>query len=162
MAAESLKRSVAPAIRPARPDEASTLTDLALRSKAVWGYDAAFIARCRSILTVTPAKLKAWPFFVAELDGRIVGFYGLEPEEAGAVGLDFFFVAPDAIGHGIGRALWQHAVGTARAGKHPALVVVSDPHAESFYRRMGAVPAGSRPSDLAPGRHLPVLRFALC
>jgi predicted N-acetyltransferase YhbS len=90
----------------------------------------------------------------------VLGFYGFEPEAEG-VGLDYMFVEPDAMGEGVGRALWQHAVATARALGHPALIVVADPNAEGFYRRMGAQPAGARPSELDPARLLPVLRFPL-
>jgi hypothetical protein len=43
----------------------------------------------------------------------------------------------------------------------PALIVVSDPHAEGFYLKLGARRIGSRVSDLEPGRQLPLLRFAL-
>jgi GNAT superfamily N-acetyltransferase len=97
---------------------------------------------------------------VAELDGRVVGFYGFEPEADG-VGLDYLFVDDDRVGRGIGRALWTHAVATARGLGYTALIVVSDPHAEGFYLKMGARRIGSRSSDLEPGRQLPVLRFAL-
>jgi GNAT superfamily N-acetyltransferase len=97
---------------------------------------------------------------VTETPGRVLGFYGFEPAEGG-VGLDYLFVEPDAIGMGVGTALWRHAVETARALGHCSLTVVADPHAEGFYRRMGAVPAGAQPSDLLPGRLLPVLRFSL-
>ena len=41
------------ALRPARPEEAPALTELCLRSKAVWGYDAAFMQACRRELTMT-------------------------------------------------------------------------------------------------------------
>lgn len=152
-------------IRPARADEAGQLTDLSLRSKAVWGYDAAFLARCRTAMALKAANITAQPHYVAELDigdlgWRIAGFYGFEPE-VGGVGLDYLFVEPALIGRGVGRALWRHAVATARALRHPALIVVSDPNAEAFYRKMGAQRIGWRGSDLEPGRKLPVLRFPL-
>ena len=148
------------AIRPARADEAGLLTDLSLRSKAVWGYDAAFLARCRAAMTVKVEAILTRPHYVAELDGAVVGFYGFEPEAHG-IGLDYLFVAPEAIGVGVGRVLWEHAVETARALGHENLIVVSDPNAEGFYRRMGARPIGARPSDLEPGRLLPLLRYPL-
>lgn len=44
-------------IRDARPDEAGELTELALRSKAHWGYDEAFMASCREELTVRPSEV---------------------------------------------------------------------------------------------------------
>jgi len=148
------------AIRRARTDEAALLTELGLRAKAVWGYDAAFLARCRTMMTVKSANIATRPHYVAELGGRVAGFYGLEPETEG-VGLDYLFVEPELIGGGIGRALWDHAVATARALDHRALIVVSDPNAEGFYLKMGCARVGTRPSELEDGRRLPLLRFRL-
>ena len=147
-------------IRPARADEAEILTDLSLRSKAFWGYDASFLARCRAVMTVKARGIETHPHYVAELDGRIAGFYGFEPETEG-VGLDYMFVESDLVGRGVGRALWRHAVETARGLGHPALIVVSDPNAEGFYLKMGCQRIGTRPSELENGRQLPLLRFVL-
>ncbi len=147
-------------IRPARAHEAEILTDLGLRSKAFWGYDAGFLARCRAVMTVKARSIETHPHYVAELDGRIAGFYGFEPEAAG-VGLDYLFVEADLVGRGVGRALWRHAVDTARNLGHPALIVVSDPNAEGFYLKMGCRRIGTRPSELERGRQLPLLRLAL-
>ena len=72
-------------IRPARADEAEILTDLSLRSKAFWGYDAGFLARCRAVMTVKARNIETHPHHVAELDGRIAGFYGFEPEPGAAI-----------------------------------------------------------------------------
>jgi len=147
-------------IRPARADEAEILTDLSLRSKAFWGYDAGFLARCRAVMTVKARGIETHPHYVAEIDSRIAGFYGFEPEAAG-VGLDYLFVETDLVGRGVGRALWRHAVDTARGLGHPALIVVSDPNAEGFYLKMGCRRIGTRPSELESGRQLPLLWFAL-
>ena len=147
-------------IRPARAGEAELLTDLGLRAKAVWGYDAGFLARCRAVMTVKAANIESRSHAVAELNGRIAGFYGFEPEAEG-VGLDYLFVEPDLIGRGVGRALWQHAVAAARRLGHRVLIVVSDPNAEGFYRRMGCRRIGTRPSELEAGRQLPLLRLLL-
>jgi GNAT superfamily N-acetyltransferase len=148
-------------IRRARADEAQALTDLSLRAKAVWGYDASFLARCRAAMTLMPEKLRAHPFYVAtDSEGKPLGFYGFEPE-AGGVGLDMFFVEPDVIGRGVGRALWDHAVAIARALGHRELVVVSDPNASGFYLKMGCRSAGAVPSEIDPARFLPVFRYEL-
>src|SRR5262245_42225806 len=92
-------------IRSACADEAELLTDLSLRSKALWGYDASFLARCRAIMRVKAGNIASQPHYVAEIDGRVVGFYGFEPEAEG-VGLDYLFIENAVIGQGIGRALW--------------------------------------------------------
>jgi GNAT superfamily N-acetyltransferase len=147
-------------IRPARADEAELLTDLSLRSKALWGYDAAFLARCRAIMRVKAGNIESQPHYVAEVEGRVVGFYGFEPEAEG-IGLDYLVIDNEFVGRGIGRALWDHAVAAARDLGHPALIVVSDPNAEGFYLRMGCRRVGTRPSDLENGRQLPLLRYDL-
>jgi GNAT superfamily N-acetyltransferase len=147
-------------IRPASAAEADLLTELSLRSKAFWGYDASFLARCRAVMNVKASSIESRPHYVAEVDGRIAGFYGFEPEAEG-IGLDYLFIENDLIGRGIGRALWRHAVDTARRLGHPALIVVSDPNAEGFYLRMGCRRIGTRPSELENGRQLPLLRYEL-
>ena len=43
-------------LRAARPEEAAAISALALRSKAHWGYDEAFLAACRAELTWTAAQ----------------------------------------------------------------------------------------------------------
>jgi GNAT superfamily N-acetyltransferase len=148
-------------IRPARPADAARLTEIALAAKAVWGYPASFMARCRAALAVEPAEIVRRGFHLAEAaDGRILGFYGFEPEPGG-IGLSHLFIAPEVIGQGIGRALWGHAVAEARRLGLPRLIVVSDPNAAGFYLRMGAEPAGAPPSEVEPERALPVFRLRL-
>jgi GNAT superfamily N-acetyltransferase len=152
-------------IRRARSADAAALTELALAAKAHWGYPASFMARCRPALTIDAAMIRDRLFRLAEnAAGEILGFYGFEPDPDG-IGLSHLFVRPEAIGGGVGRALWEDAVAEARcAVKGSAghcLVVIGDPHAAGFYRRMGAVPAGAVPSEVEPARALPLFRLRL-
>jgi GNAT superfamily N-acetyltransferase len=150
----------APAIRPARPDEAATLTELALRSKGVWGYDAEFLARCRVELTLRPADVAPRRTHIAELGGRVVGFFTVvgEPPEGE---LDCLYVDPAAIGGGVGGALLAFARALASAQGFHTLRVVADPNAEAFYLRHGASRVGDVPSGSIPGRRLPLLVLAV-
>jgi L-amino acid N-acyltransferase YncA len=152
-------------IRRARAHEARALTELSLRAKAVWGYEASFLARCRRAMTLTTREIEHRPHYVAEAPtGAILGFYSLgaaEEEGAATVSLEALFVAPDAIGRGVGRALWDHAVRAARGLGYETLFLVSDPNATGFYLAMGCRPAGGRPSEVDPARALPAFRFAL-
>ncbi|WP_052849362.1 GNAT family N-acetyltransferase [Streptomyces avicenniae] len=145
-------------IRPARRDEGPTLSALAMRSKAHWGYDAAFMAACRAELTITAARTERSA--IAELDGALAGFVTLDggPPE-GEIGM--MFVAPEAMGRGIGRLLFTHAADTARAAGCTSLLIDADPHAEGFYRAMGGVRIGEMPSESIAGRMLPLLRLDL-
>ncbi|GAA5345936.1 GNAT family N-acetyltransferase [Planifilum fimeticola] len=147
-------------IRPARPEEAKQLSDLAFRSKAHWGYDDDFMERCRGPLTVFPGNIAEGRVFVLEDRGRIRGFYELSGAGSEKE-LSFLFVEPGDIGKGYGRALWLHAVRTAEVRGADGILIHSDPHAEPFYRAMGARRVGEVPSTAIPGRMLPLMRFDL-
>ncbi|MEU6201414.1 GNAT family N-acetyltransferase [Streptomyces sp. NPDC047061] len=140
-------------IRPAQDEEASFLSDLALRSKAHWGYDAAFLEACREELALTGPDLARHRTAVAERDGSILGFTTLEGEPPQGV-LGMMFVDPDAIGQGIGRVLFTHAVETAQALGFTRFTIDADPNAEPFYEAMGGIPVGRVPSGSIPGRTL--------
>jgi GNAT superfamily N-acetyltransferase len=148
-------------IRPTALDDAPLLTELAMRSKAYWRYDPMFLAACRPALTLTPGYIAAHPVFVLELEGRVAGFYSLHDLGSGEVDLDNLFVEPDAIGHGCGKRLWQHAVETARQLGFSRMRIEADPNAEAFFQAMGAERVGSVPSSAWPGRELPLLRLSL-
>lgn len=141
-------------IRAAQPADAPALTRLALRSKQVWGYDAAFMARCRAELTVTAESIATQPTFLLAEATKPLGFYQLRLQ-ADAADVWLLFVAPEAIGQGVGRRLWHHLEGTARARAARRIRVDADPNAAGFYVAMGAVRRGDRPSASFPDRRLP-------
>jgi GNAT superfamily N-acetyltransferase len=147
-------------LRAGRRDEARLLTELALRSKGYWGYDQAFLDACRAELTLTPEEVERRRVTVAEVDGRVVGFYALAGEPPQGT-LEDLFVEPDHIGTGVGRALWEHAMVAARTLGFECLTLEADPGAESFYLAMGAHRIGSVPSGSIPGRVLPLLEVRI-
>ncbi|MEI7031471.1 GNAT family N-acetyltransferase [Streptomyces pratensis] len=147
-------------IRAGEAAEAAALTELALRSKGHWGYDAEFLAACREELTLGPADVGPRRTSVAEEDGRALGFTTLDGEPPrGALGM--MFVEPDAIGRGVGRLLFTRTMDEARRLGFTSLTIDADPNAEPFYRAMGAVRIGTTPSGSVPGRELPLLAVAL-
>ncbi|GIH90022.1 GNAT family N-acetyltransferase [Planobispora siamensis] len=143
-------------IRAAREDEAELLSGLAIRSKAHWGYDEAFMAACRDELTLRAPEVVERRTAVAEDGGRVLGFATLEGEPPeGELGM--LFVEPDAIGHGVGRRLFGHALAIAARLGFTRLTIDADPNAEPFYLAMGATRIGATPSESVPGRMLPLL-----
>jgi GNAT superfamily N-acetyltransferase len=143
-------------VRPARPDEADLLSDLAVRSKGHWGYDARFLAVSRVQLAVRAEDVVARRVTVAEVAGAVAGFYALEGD-AGDAELSLMFVDPAHLRGGIGRRLWEHAVATAAAAGITSFTIDSDPFAEEFYLAMGAIRSGTAPSSVVRGRVLPRL-----
>jgi len=147
-------------VRPARAEEAPALTELAMRAKASWGYDAAFMAACREELTLTPAKLAAWQVWVAEAsDGAIAGMVALSLDEHAEV--EDFFVEPAFQGRGVGGLLMQELLAAARVAGAAALEVDADPNAEAIYARLGFTTFSRSPSGSIPGRWLPRMRREL-
>src|SRR5689334_14257641 len=100
-------------IRPAARSDTEILTAVALAGKRHWGYPEAWIEAWRNLLTITPDYLAKHVVCCAEdATGRIVGFYGLEPDGE-RCRMDNLFLAPALIGHGLGRQLFEHALGKA-------------------------------------------------
>lgn len=132
-------------MRPALPDEHALLSRIARSSKAHWGYPAQDLARWRSALTVSAESIARLPTFVAERDGRILGFFQLRHTREQSE-LEHFWVSPSEIGKGVGRALLAHALREVCAGGRTRLVIDSDPNAEPFYTSCGAVRVGERPA----------------
>lgn len=144
-------------IRPARPEEAGALSNLAMRSKAHWGYSSEFMEACRDELTYTPEQIIAGGVWVLEDEGEVRGFYALTNISPNAIELEAMFVAPERIGSGYGRALMDHALAESRAAGHiERLVIQADPNASGFYESAGARRIGDRDSDSIAGRALPL------
>ena len=142
-------------IRPALPVDLEHLTSIAHAAKRHWGYSDELIALWQADLTVTPEFIASQPVFCAMLDGEIAAFYALL-RQGKSFELEHMWVDPKHMGAGVGRLLFDHAVRTARSMGGSILRIVSDPHAEEFYLRMGARRVGEAPSK-PEGRTLPLL-----
>jgi predicted N-acetyltransferase YhbS len=152
-----------PCIRLARIEEAAALSELCIRSKAVWGYDEAFMALARVVLEVSPGQIAAGDVWVATGDdGEVAGMVALGPaEQPNTLDLDKLFIEPQRIRTGVGRVLMAHAIEEARRRGAKRLTILSDPYAAGFYERNGARRIGEAPSDAIPGRSVPLYEIKL-
>ena len=141
-------------VRRARLDEADSLTELALKAKASWGYDQAFMAMCRAELMVTPEKIAAWTVWVAECDGEVAGMIALAIDGPGAE-LEDFMVEPSFQSQGVGGALMNALLDECRIRGVQRIGLDADPNAEPIYRKLGFSTVGLSPSKSIPGRTLP-------
>lgn len=148
-------------IERAGPEQASQLTEIAHVAKRSWGYPESMMAAWTEALTVTPEFVSSHPVFIAVEGSQVLGFYGLVTEGEVSV-LEHLWVRPESMGGGVGRALLEHAAQVARLGGASALEIDSDPHAEGFYVRNGAVRIGETVSEvLGEPRVLPKLRLVV-
>jgi GNAT superfamily N-acetyltransferase len=147
-------------LRDIRPDELSSLSELCLRSKALWGYDDAFMRACRNELTLRPDELQTSYLQVAERDAIAVGLVQIKFAGRDA-DLARLFVEPALLGAGIGRRLFEWATDMARSIGAVRITIEADPGAVRFYERMGARQTGFVPSHSIAGRMLPCLQLEL-
>lgn len=146
--------------RKAEASDAPALSELAFRSKAHWGYTPVQLEAWRDALTLSPLWISQHPTHVAEIGGQTAGFFALLAD-SGSWKLEHFWVAPEAMGQGVGRSMLAHAMAVAKQMGARELIIDSDPNAEGFYRTCGAIRIGSIPAPIegAPQREIPVLRL---
>lgn len=148
-------------VRSAKPGESQNLTSLCVRSKAHWGYDAAFMKLSTAALMVNEDDIAAGRVLVAADDAdRVIGMACVLSDRDTA-DLDALFIDPPAIGGGAGRALFEAAVILARRQGAQRMTILADPNAAAFYERMGARYLRHAPSDAIPGRTLPFYEYDL-
>lgn len=138
-------------VRRARPDDAGAIA-------AIWTVICAERVYTAVNRPFTPEQERAYiaslsdreGVFVAEVDGRIVGFQSLDlwvryTDSFDHVGTLGTFVLPEWRGRGIGRRLAEHTLAFARAHGYEKLVVyvrAGNRRAQDFYRSLGFVPCG--------------------
>ena len=142
-------------LRPARDAECKILDDICYRSKAHWGYDAAFMESVRDQIRVRPDAIRVGRVWVAvDTADRPLGVVEVDPIDDATADLTLLFVAPENLRRGIGRALYDKARALARQLGARELLIYSDPHAATFYASMGATRIGAEPTGYQ-GRLLP-------
>lgn len=100
-----------------------------------WGYPPEWIAQWIEDLIVIEKKLIKQQFFkICDANG-IAGFSALQ-ENDNNIEINHLWIRPEAMGQGYGKKLLNFMIEmVAHQEKH--LIVVSEPHAEGFYRKFG-------------------------
>jgi GNAT superfamily N-acetyltransferase len=144
-------------IRSAAPEEGSLLKGITVRSRAYWGYDAARFRAWVERLESEP-QLPDVEAYLAEVDGRPVGWAALkEPVDALCV-LEDLWVEPDSMGRGVGTQLFRHSLERARELGASRLEWVAEPGAVGFYEKMGGRTVRDEVSG-SFGHRMPVMRL---
>lgn len=136
------------------------LTEIALLSKAYWGYSSNLLKSWQDDLTVTSEMISTMNVFKFVVDKKIAGFYILNQPKNTSIELEFLFVNPNFIGKGIGKQLLTHAIEFAQKLNCKSVQVLSDPNAEKFYQYFGFNTINKKESSVK-GRFLPVLKKTL-
>lgn len=149
-------------IRTAAEEDAAPLTRLARESKASWGYPEEWLREWEPELLISEDYIRLNSVFVAESDGRLVGVVGVGIGPDGPE-IGHLWITADGQGKGLGRTLVDLAKNVAREREWKDLRIISDPYAQPFYERMGAVQIGVVAAPVAgTSRSLPVLCLETC
>ena len=138
------KRTDAPDLRLARPEEHEELEELQRRaSLELADYREQLLANPDAI-HLPPAQIANGQVIVAELGGALAGFAAVVGGE-----LDGLFVEPALWGLGIGKTLVDAATQEAR-DRGLALTVVASPTARMFYEACGFSVEGEEQTRFGP------------
>jgi len=145
----------------AKPEQADTLTQIALAAKRHWGYPERWMELWRPQLTFTPEYFAEHESWVAEVDHTPIAFYTLLGKE-GSAWLENLWVSPEHIGKGLGKRLFLHALETSRQRGFQNLQLEAEPNAVGFYEKMGMKKIGEHISEIeGEPRILPIMELRL-
>jgi GNAT superfamily N-acetyltransferase len=148
-----------PRLRPGRESERDHLDGICFRAKAHWGYDAAFMESVRDQIRVSAEAMALARVWVAvDAGDRALAVTQVDRLDAVSADLTLMFVAPEAMGQGLGRALFAQAILLAQELRVRDLLIDADPGAVGFYTAMGAERIGATPTGYQ-GRLLPKFRM---
>lgn len=135
-------------IRPVVLDEGEgeRLREIAIAAKGHWGYDLDRVRDWAAMGDFSTAGLRQKDFYVAAVEGRVVGW-------AAAIGredvwwLDDLWIEPEWMGKGIGSRLFRHAAERGRRAGAVRMEWEAEPNALGFYEKM----SGRYLRDSEPG-----------
>ena len=146
-------------IRPAHADEGERLREITAAAKGVWGYDPGLVRAWAGSLDLSPGRLGAAHVFVADVDGRAIGWAEILPPEGGVCVLEHLWVEPAHMRRGAGSQLFRRSAERAAGLGATALEWEAEPNALGFYARMGGRPVRTTTSEW--GRDLTVMGVLL-
>jgi GNAT superfamily N-acetyltransferase len=94
-------------------------------------------------------------------NGDIAGFYFLRLKTPTSAKLRFFFIDPSHQRKGIGSVLFRDIVSIGKGKGIHSIMIESDPHAEIFYIKCGAIVTGYTPPDTVEGQSLLLLEYRI-
>nr|WP_319383077.1 GNAT family N-acetyltransferase [uncultured Roseibium sp.] len=148
-------------LRPATPADAPALTGILHRAKASWGYPADKMAEFMDAWGISKTTIRSIQITVAEEQGTPIAFLGVVPDDEETLLVDFLFVDTGMHGKGIGSLLLNRAEDVARRLRLPRLRLEADAHAGGFYEKHGFQTYDTRPSEMSPGKDIPLMERQL-
>ena len=148
-------------IRRVVPEEAETLSQIAISAKSHWNYPEHWMELWIPQLTFGEAYFEENESWAAELAGQVIAFYTLQTR-SGNAWLENIWVLPMYMGQGVGRELFMHVLELARQRGCKTLQLEAEPNAVGFYEKMGMQRVGEHQYELdGQPRILPLMEMII-
>ena len=134
------------------------LRDVLITSKGYWGYSQEQLEKWRSNLKFEEEYITRNTVKLILKDKEVIGFFAIVKGDSDV--LDHLWLLPKAIGKGYGNLAFEQIISECDRLEISNFDIVSDPDAEGFYLKKGALKVGEVYSE-PQKRMLPKLKFTV-
>lgn len=134
------------------------INGIIITAKRHWGYSDEQIGLWLSGLLVEKSSFNDRRFWLLEHQNQVIGGTSVSCESEMNFELEDCWVLPEFMRLGAGKYMFNYVVEWLEANEAEILRIVADPHAEGFYRHMGAEFIEMKPS-MPKGRQIPVFEY---
>lgn len=145
-------------IRKAEVQDSDDLTRIAFAAKRYWQYPEEYFDVWKQELTLTPDYILQNRVYIANVEEKVAGFVSIVEVTADFYAgellirqgfwLDHIFIQPEFIGKGAGSELMAFVTDWCKEAGISFLHILSDPHAQGFYDKLGAQFIKEVPSNI--------------
>lgn len=145
-------------IRRAISTDALFLTSISFGAKRYWNYSEEYLEAWHDELTISEEYIEKNVVFVAQKKATIIGYCSMiyreedvcrgETKLKAGYWLDHIFIRPAYIGKGIGSNLIEALVTYCEGHQVNVFNILSNPHINSFYEKIGATYVSEIPSKI--------------
>lgn len=134
------------------------LRDTLISSKGYWGYSDEQLAKWKSNLKFEEKYIASNTVKLIQKGTEVIGFFAIVKGDDNE--LDHFWLLPEAIGKGYGNKVFEQILSECKTLKITYFHIISDPDAEGFYLKKGAIKVGEVYSE-PQRRMLPKLKYSV-
>ena len=134
------------------------LRDTLITSKGYWGYSQEQLEKWRSNLRFEEEYITRNTVKLILKDKEVIGFFAIVKGDSDE--LDHLWLLPKAIGKGYGNLIFGQILSECNTLGISNFYIISDPDAEGFYLKKGALKVGEVYSE-PQKRMLPKLKFTV-
>src|SRR5690606_20682569 len=121
----------------AKAEDAVLLRDTLIASKGYWGYSEEQLEEWRSNLRFEEDYIARNTVKLISKNENLIGFFAIVKGDSNV--LDHLWLLPEAIGKGYGNLVFEQIISECHALVIPDFYIISDPDAEGFYLKKGAL-----------------------